>query len=274
MAQSHAQDPTATEQTLAEMANAIPLSKMKMWSPPDPAAEQVRIAEQQARQEAETQAKRAEEAGASRQGALYLREFSAGTYLSTIVTPVFGDVVPPAAVQLYRTRFLSDSKVSGDPIETALIEEFVLIHHTACKLLGMSCDLTHATVISEIGGVAARFLAESRRLAQAIQAYRQQSMIGMPASKRKRANAKDAALPSTGNAAEVAAASAAKKNNSGARLTSNGHTREAKKEIANGTPARQKAQSSSRCRRSPQPGTTWSDDGRRPQAAAATRTHT
>src|SRR5689334_22728375 len=128
MLKQSTEDVAAAEKALAELARfADRFGPQALWQAPDPSAVEREKAESDAIAVEEEKTRRIKEAQAARSGALLLREFSASTYLSPIAKPAFGATVPPASLQLYRTRLLADAHIQDDPIGVMLVEHYVLL---------------------------------------------------------------------------------------------------------------------------------------------------
>src|SRR5688572_27536566 len=128
---------------------------------------------------------------------LALREFTASGALATIIQPGAEGPFGPRAMQAYRTQFLERCHVVDDPIEIALVEDFLLVHHVVGKLCGIASDTRNVPGIEATSGAATKFLGELRRLAVTIQAYRT-SRQTIPV-----AACKDSSEPNNGNEPEA-----------------------------------------------------------------------
>ena len=113
------------------------------------------------------------------QQAAILRDGAAGAYLYGATAAVLGRGVSVPGCQLYLRDFVREARDSLAPVETILLEELATTHHLVGQLQVRAGAAGAPQEAQAYLAAAARLMAEVRRTALALQAFRQ----GPPAQK-------------------------------------------------------------------------------------------
>jgi hypothetical protein len=113
------------------------------------------------------------------QQAAILRDGAGGAYLYGATAAVLGRGVSLPGCQLYLRDFVRQARDSGAPVEAILLEELATTHHLVGQLQVRAGAAGAPQEAQAYLAAAARLMAEVRRTALALQAFRQ----GPPAGK-------------------------------------------------------------------------------------------
>jgi len=103
--------------------------------------------------------------------AAHLRESASSMFLYTAMAPLLKGI-DSSAYKLYRDRLLADSGSPADPVEVMLLEQLGLAHFCTCLLAAKTTNAGQVNVSGVYASAYARVMAEFRRSALALQAYR------------------------------------------------------------------------------------------------------
>jgi hypothetical protein len=108
------------------------------------------------------------------QQAGHLKETVPALFMYASVVPVFGQI-DERAYKIFRDRLLADCGSPKDPIETMVIEQLALAHLNFGLLQCRAANARQVEAVGVYSGAAARLMAEFRRSALGLQAYRSAS---------------------------------------------------------------------------------------------------
>ena len=134
------------------------------------------------------------------QQAAILRDGSAAAYLYGVTAAVLGRGVSVPGCQLYLGDIMHETGSAADPVEQMLLEQLSLAHHAIGHLHVRAGTSQTAEAAEAYAGAAARLLAEFRRTALALKAYRETPPRPEPARAPPRRR-KPRAGPANGNVA-------------------------------------------------------------------------
>ena len=123
--------------------------------------------------------------------ATHMRETTSAMFICSNMKPVFNELDGDAC-RLYRDRLIADCGHPKDPIEVMIIEQLALAHFSNGLMQSRAASAREIEATAAFSNAASRLMAEFRRSALALQAYR--------AASRQLANdpAKDIVIPAEG----------------------------------------------------------------------------
>ena len=103
--------------------------------------------------------------------AWHLRESTSSMLLHAAMAPTLKGI-DWQAYKVYRDRLLADSGAPTDPVEVMLLEQIGLAHFCMGLMTARTTNAGQVNACGIYGSTAARLMAETRRTALALQAYR------------------------------------------------------------------------------------------------------
>jgi hypothetical protein len=103
--------------------------------------------------------------------ATHLRETTSAIFICSNLKPVFKEI-EGSACRLYRDRLIADCGSPKDPIEVMFIEQMALANFSMGLMQARAASERELEAIAVFSSVASRLMAEFRRSALALQAYR------------------------------------------------------------------------------------------------------
>ena len=106
------------------------------------------------------------------QSALSVRDRSAAGWIYFVVNATLGEEIGPDAFAVLREMLLLECGSPNDPIETMLIDQLALCHHSIGQLRIRSCAAEQPEIALQYHDAATKLLSEFRRLALALEDFR------------------------------------------------------------------------------------------------------